>query len=301
MASTVPGCSGALPVGIRPDGWFNELSPQMWPGLAQSLKVGSVLHSERSEYQDLCVFDSQSAFGRVLTLDGVIQFTDLDELAYHEMMAHIPAFSHPNPQTVLIVGGGDGGVTRELLKHSSITSITICDIDRKVTEVSEKFFPKIACGVRDPRVTLVFEDGAKFVAEHPGQFDIIITDSSDPVGPAEVLYEKEYYTNLKRALKPGGIVCSQAESMWLHTKLIKALYDMCKHPDVGFDHVWYATISIPTYPSGTIGFLLCSTGPLCDKPVREPTLQEQAQLNYYNPALHKASFCLPTFVARQLS
>eukprot|EP01105_Mastigella_eilhardi_P026978 TRINITY_DN8044_c0_g1_i1.p1 TRINITY_DN8044_c0_g1~~TRINITY_DN8044_c0_g1_i1.p1 ORF type:complete len:305 (-),score=88.43 TRINITY_DN8044_c0_g1_i1:64-936(-) len=282
------------------EGWFSEVGA-LWPGQALSLQVEEVLHRERTKFQDLAVLRTK-AMGRVMVLDGCIQVTDRDEMSYHEMLAHVAVYSHVGEvRDVLIVGGGDGGVARELLKHKSITSITICDIDQRVTEVSEQYFPQIASGVRDPRVKLVCDDGAKYVAEHPGAYDIVVTDSSDPVGPAEVLYQKAYYKNLKLALRPGGIVCSQAESMWLHQDIIEALFAMCKDPEVGFPVVQYAYTSIPTYPSGTIGFLFCSLGGKCDKPVKPMTEEMRKQLRYYTPELHAASFCLPALLGDRLA
>lgn len=203
------------------DGWFHERGV-LWPGQAMSIQVKNVLDHHKSDFQDVLVFESEN-YGNVLVLDGVIQVTERDEFAYQEMIAHVPLFSHPNPKRVLVIGGGDGGVLREIAKHDSVEEIIICEIDKDVIDVSKKFLPTLAKGFDDPRVQVKIMDGAKFMDENQGSFDVIITDSSDPVGPASVLFETPFYDGMFRALKPGGIVCTQGECMWLHLDLISPL------------------------------------------------------------------------------
>ena len=204
-------------------GWFSEVNSQ-WPGQALSLQVSEVLFSQKSAYQSVLVFKS-TTWGNVLVLDGVVQLTERDEMAYQEMIAHLPLFSHPNPQSVLIIGGGDGAVIREVLKHPQVASITICEIDRVVIDAGKRFFPSIAPAWDDPRVTLYEGDGAAFLDrdENHGKYDVIITDSSDPIGPAATLFESPFYQSMHRALKPGGKVCTQAESIWINLGLIYKL------------------------------------------------------------------------------
>jgi spermidine synthase len=250
------------------------------------------------------VFKSTS-FGNVLVLDGVIQLTDRDEAAYQEMIAHLPLYSHANPEHVLIIGGGDGGVIREVVKHSSVKSITICEIDQVVIDAGKKYFPSVASAWADPRVTLHCGDGAVFLAkpENLGKYDVIITDSSDPVGPAASLFESPFYQAMNNALKDGGKVCTQAESMWLHLDLISKLVKDSSHT---FANVEYATTQIPTYPAGQIGLLLCSkqtTGkkaPTCVKPARKVTSKDADNFKYYTSALHEAAFVLPRFVQKRV-
>ncbi|KAK3249843.1 ribonucleotide reductase (RNR) inhibitor [Cymbomonas tetramitiformis] len=192
-------------------GWFSELSV-MWPGQALSIKVEEVLFHDKSEFQDVMVFSSQ-AYGNVLVLDGVIQCTERDEFAYQEMITHLPlcALSEP-PKTVLVVGGGDGGVLREILRHKSVTRVDMAEIDAMVPEVSKKFFPQMAIGFEDERVNLKICDGIKFVEDAAeGTYDAIIVDSSDPVGPAEVLFQK-VRTELDR---PGVACVSRTSPEWL--------------------------------------------------------------------------------------
>ncbi|EGD73450.1 spermidine synthase [Salpingoeca rosetta] len=282
-------------------GWFSELSPEMWPGQCMSLEYEKVLEDIKSDYQHIVVFKSKT-YGNVLVLDGVIQITERDECGYQEMITHLPMFCHPNPERVLIIGGGDGGVLREVLRHPCVKEVTQCEIDGKVIELSKKHLPGIASCFDDPRANVIVGDGFKFMKEHEGSFDVIITDSSDPIGPASSLFEKEYYHLMKTALRPGGIVCSQGECVWLHLDLIKSMQDFCKelYPTVG-----YAYATVPTYPSGQIGFTLCSLDDSADlaHPCRTLT-QEQVQemgLQYYNTDVHTAAFVLPQFARKKLA
>lgn len=280
------------------EGWFSE-SEVLWPGQKFSLKVKKPLHHERSQFQDILVFESDT-YGRVLVLDGVIQLTERDEHAYQEMIAHLPLFAHPEPKKVLIVGGGDGGVLREVARHKCVTRIDMCEIDQRVVAVAREFFgTSTATAFDDPRLTLIHEDAAVFLAK-PASYDAIIVDSSDPVGPAESLFQPQFYESMRAALNPGGIVCTQGECIWLHLPLITSVVKACR--DI-FPKVEYAYTTVPSYPSGQIGFVLCSLA--TDRtaivaPVRAPDDAFQAQLKYYNPALHAAAFVLPQFAAVEL-
>jgi len=208
------------------------------------------------------------------------------------------------PKKALVVGGGDGGVLRELSRYTSLEEIHIAEIDGMVIEVSKKYFPQMAAGFNDPRVSVHVCDGIKFVEEAPeGTYDVIVVDSSDPVGPAEVLFQEPFFQFMHKALAPGGIVCTQAESQWYHLEIIKSLAAMCKKVFVG-GTVQYGYTTIPTYPSGQIGFMVCTKASpegLNDPriPKREPpaTAADSAlpPLRYYNTELHKAAFTLPTF------
>ena len=201
------------------NGWFRE-SEVMWPGQAMTLKVEEVLYEGRSDFQDILVFRS-STYGMVLVLDGVIQLTERDEHAYQEMITHIPMHAHPNPKSVLIVGGGDGGVLREVCRHAGVERVTMCEIDPLVCEVAQKYFgSSTATSFGDPRVTLVHADAAEYVKDHHNEFDVVIVDSSDPVGPAETLFTATFYESLRHSMKHGAIMCNQGECMWLHLDLI---------------------------------------------------------------------------------
>lgn len=283
----------------------------MWPGQGMSLKVKEVLFRGKSDFQDVCVFESE-AYGTVLLLDGVIQCTDRDEFSYQEMLAHIAVCALQEPATkALVVGGGDGGVLRELSRHASLQEIHIAEIDGMVPEVSKKHFPQMAVGFEDPRVHVHICDGIQFVRDaEEGSYDVIIVDSSDPVGPAEVLFEQPFFEAMHRALKPGGIICTQAESLWLHLDIIKALAGMCRKVFSG-GSVSYAYTTIPTYPSGQIGMMLCSKANGSQPPLdpREPVRQVPQQqagsklthLRYYTPQVHRAAFALPKFAQEALA
>eukprot|EP00164_Ancoracysta_twista_P003074 GFYU01004102.1.p1 GENE.GFYU01004102.1~~GFYU01004102.1.p1 ORF type:complete len:285 (-),score=96.56 GFYU01004102.1:212-1066(-) len=277
------------------DGWFTELG-SMWPGQAMSIEVEKVLFEGKSDFQDVIVFQSKN-YGRVLVLDGVIQATERDEFAYQEMICNIPMMSHPNPKKVLVIGGGDGGVLREIAKHKSVESMTICEIDKTVIEMCKEHIPSMACGFSDPRLTVHIGDGFEFLKNNKDSFDVIITDSSDPVGPAESLYQEPYYKLMHDALREGGIVCTQGECQWLHLDLIKELITFSKGI---YAHAEYGYTTIPTYPSGQIGFILCSKGGSCKAPAREMPEGLQEQLKYYNPDVHRAGFVLPQFTKLKL-
>ncbi|XP_060073766.1 spermidine synthase-like [Ylistrum balloti] len=281
------------------DGWFSEMS-ELWPGQAMSLQVEEVLFHEKSKYQDVLVFKSKT-YGNVLVLDGVIQCTERDEFSYQEMLAHLPLNSHANPRKVLIIGGGDGGVLREVVKHPEVVSVEMCEIDEKVIDVSKKFLPKMACGFESPKLKLHIGDGFEYMKKHQGEFDVIITDSSDPIGPASSLFEKSYYELMKKALKPNGILCCQGECLWLHLDLIKSMQDFCRSL---YPVVDYAYTTIPTYPSGQIGFILCSLNPdtAFSEPLRKFSEEEQIRLKfrYYNAEVHRGAFTLPEFARKVL-
>jgi spermidine synthase len=262
-----------------------------------SLKVNRVLDHFQSDFQDILVFESES-HGTVLVLDGVIQVTTRDEFSYQEMIAHIPLFSHPDPKKVLVIGGGDGGVLREVARHAGVEEIVECEIDQGVITASKKYLPSLAKGYDDPRVSVKVMDGAKFLEENQDSFDVIITDSSDPVGPASVLFETPFYNSMYKSLREGGIVCTQGECMWLHLDLIKPLVDSISQT---FSSVEYAYTTIPTYPSGQIGFIVATKGrKSCKTPVRMPTDALQKELKYYNSDLHSAAFVLPSFCHRAI-
>jgi len=203
---------------------------------------------------------------------------------------------------VLVIGGGDGGVARELSKHPAVEKITQCEIDERVIEISKKYLPYMAKGFDSPKLTLHVGDGFAFMKEHTREFDVIITDSSDPVGPAESLYKKEYYALMKNALKPGGIVCTQGECLWLHLDLIQSMQEFCREL---YPVVDYGYCTIPTYPSGQIGFTLCSLNPDTNfrSPVQRFSDEEEEKMGwrYYSKEMHEACFVLPRFARKRLA
>ncbi|KAJ3113094.1 hypothetical protein HK100_002096 [Physocladia obscura] len=278
------------------DGWFRETTA-LWPGQAMSLQVQEILHHEKSLFQDVLVFKSTN-HGNVLVLDGVIQATEWDEFSYQEMIAHLPLMAHKNPKNILVIGGGDGGVLREIVKHPEVESVTLVEIDEAVIRVSKQFLPDMAKGFYHPKVTVVVGDGFKYLKDNVGAFDVIITDSSDPVGPADVLFGEGFYALMKKSLKTGGIVCTQGECQWLHLPLIKQVLESSR---LLYPTVAYAWASVPTYPCGNMGFILCCNeeGRDLSRPLRifPP---EKEETRYYTAEVHAAAFVLPAFTRKGL-
>ncbi|KAG7054851.1 hypothetical protein CaCOL14_005771 [Colletotrichum acutatum] len=281
------------------DGWFREIS-NMWPGQAMTLKVKKVIHHEKSQYQDVLIFESTD-YGMVLVLDNVIQATERDEFSYQEMITHLAMNSHPNPKKVLVIGGGDGGVLREVVKHECVEEAILCDIDEAVIRLSKQYLPNMAVGFDHPKSKTHVGDGFKFLEEYKNTFDVIITDSSDPEGPAESLFQKPYFQLLHDALREGGVITTQgSENQWLHMPLISKLKKDCKEI---FPVAEYAYTTIPTYPSGQIGFMVCTkdAGRNVKEPLRKWSAEEEEKLcKYYNADIHKAAFVLPNFAKKAL-
>lgn len=282
------------------EGWFSELS-SLWPGTSLSIEVDKVLFSEKSKFQHISVLQSK-AYGRVLVLDGIIQCTEKDEFSYQEMISFLPLCSHPCPRKVLIVGGGDGGVAREVAKHPDVEEVTQVEIDAKVLEVSKQYLPFMGEGLSHPKLNLVVGDGFKFMSEHKKEFDVIITDSSDPIGPAVSLFQQSYFELMREALKPNGIVCSQAGSAWFN---LKEVMDVVAHCRNIFKNYAFAYTCVPSYPSGQIGFVLGSldTETNFKEPRRifDETELDNMKLRYYSPDIHKSAFTLPRFAQKALS
>lgn len=278
------------------DLWYSEYHT---PSVRFSIKVNSQLHSEQSEYQKISIYDSPE-FGRFLTLDGVMMMTERDEFIYHEMITHIPMGVNPDIKNVLVIGAGDGGVARELSKYKELEQIDIVEIDRRVVEVCKQYLLQTACGFEDPRITLHFEDGLKFIRRIENKYDLIIVDSTDPSGPGEVLFTKEFYGNCYKALTEDGIMVNQHESPF-YKEDAKAMKDThCRIFSVfPVSRVYQA--HIPTYPSGYWLFGFASKGlhPLKDQQ-SERWNSLELKTRYYNTNLHKGCFYLPNFVEEAL-
>jgi len=271
--------------------WIEE-KLEIKNGRALKVRITKSLEKIKSEFQEIEVVESES-FGKILLIDGIIMLTDADEFCYHEMITHIPLCVHPKAQKVLVIGGGDGGTVREILKHDSVNEVDVCEIDEKVIEISKKHFPYLANSFNDPKVKVYCEDGNKFIKNHKDEYDIIIVDSSDPIGPAEVLFRREFYEAMYQALKNNGIVVTQAESFFYHKKIIKSLFSFIK--EIYPISEYYYTL-VPTYPSGIIGFTFCSKKYHPIQDFNETEILKLNDLKYYNQKIHKASFALPAFV-----
>ncbi|XP_064642228.1 spermidine synthase-like [Lineus longissimus] len=280
------------------DGWFTELCDVSAQGL--SLKVDEVLFHEKSSFQDVLVFKTPF-YGTILVLDGYIQCTSKDEFSYQENTAHVALFSHPNPKSVLVIGGGDGGVVREIAKHKGVEKIVLCEIDQMVIDVSRKYLPGMTVSLDDPRCLVNVGDGLEFMRNHSNEFDVIITDSSDPVGPAVELFQKPYYELIKMALKPEGILASQGLDVWTSLPRITAMMAFCREM---FAVVDYCNYSIPSFMTGEIGILLCSKSPDTNfkNPCRVITDEEveAMDLKYYNSDTHVGVFMHPQFVKKAI-
>ncbi|BCV22097.1 polyamine aminopropyltransferase [Moorella sp. Hama-1] len=267
--------------------WFSELQT---PDLAISVRLNRTLHHEKTPYQELAVVDT-GAYGRMLLLDNIIQTTVKDEFFYHEMIAHVPLNTHPQPRTALVIGGGDGGVVREIVKHPSIEKVTLVEIDARVVANAREYLPEIACGLDDARVEIRFEDGIEHIRQRENTYDVIIVDSTDPIGPAVGLFSAEFYRNVFRALKPEGIFVAQTESPLFNSKLIRRIQRDLQEI---FPIARLYLTTVPTYPGGLWSF---SLGSKEYDPLRVDWRQApQITTRYYTPAIHQAAFSLPPFV-----
>ncbi len=266
--------------------WYTEYQT---PSLGISLKIKRTLHREKSAYQDIAVIETEQ-FGRMLVLDGTVQTSERDEYIYHEMITHVPLSISRNPEKVLVVGGGDGGVVREVLKHESIRSVVLAEIDERVVEISKKYLPGISCGLDDRRVEVIIGDGIEYVRKNRDVFDVIIVDSTDPVGAAEGLFNIEFYKSIEKCLTDSGVVCAQTESPFLHTELIKRMYGQAAEI---FSGARLYTCPVPTYPGGYWSFTLG---------IKDTGLMNKRAKNslkgtrYWTPEIHNAAFVLPRFL-----
>ncbi len=261
-------------------------------GRTISIKVKKKIETFKSGFQTISVYETE-CFGKCLVLDNVIMLTEFDEFAYHEMIVHPAMNVHPSPKRVLVIGGGDGGTIREVLKHD-VDRVVLCEIDEHVIRLSRKHFPGIASGYDDPRVAVACEDGAAFVRKEKNAFDVVIVDSTDPVGPGEVLFKEAFYRDVSAALGEEGIAVAQCESMHYDLDRIKGLLDFNRRI---FTHAKFYYTLIPTYPSGTIGFQFCSKKL---DPIKDARQKNIKGLRYYTPRIHGAAFTLPAFAAEAL-
>lgn len=269
---------------------YHEITPM---GYGIAIEDGKKLYDETSEFQRVEIFES-TGLGNVLTLDGLMMTTEKDEFFYHEMISHIPLCAHQNPQNVLVIGGGDGGTVREVLKHECVKSVVLCEIDGLVIEASKKFLPSIAGKLDDERVKIHVEDAIEFIKDKKACYDIILIDSTDPMGPGEGLFTEEFYTNVKESLKPGGIVCAQSESPFANQKEMKKMYPLLRKV---FQHVAPYCGPVPTYPAGYWSWAFCSEDiePNADiDTTRAMQIKEDCKI--YNKKLHRAAFAVPNFV-----
>jgi spermidine synthase len=267
--------------------WFTEKQND---NFSVSYRVRETLYVEKTPFQHLAVLDTVP-FGRMLVLDGIVQTSVVDEYIYHEMIAHVPLNTHPDPKRVLIIGGGDGGTLREVTKHPKVEKATLVEIDERVIAVSRKFLPELACGFDAANAEVVIGDGIKYVAENKNTFDLIIVDSTDPVGPAVGLFSLEFYRSVHEALREDGIFVAQTESPYFMADLIARIY---KDISGIFPVTRTYWACIPTYPGSMWSFTLGSKkyDPLTVAP--EAILDYETR--YYTLAIHRACFAMPRFL-----
>ncbi|MGM0615383.1 MAG: polyamine aminopropyltransferase [Pseudomonadota bacterium] len=277
--------------------WFTEVFDRH--GSAFSLKVSEKLLDVQSAYQHLEVYATET-FGNLMVLDGCVMLTDRDNFLYHEMIAHPALFTHQQPERVVIIGGGDCGTLKEVLRHPGVRHVTQIDIDEEVTKAAERFFPALVDANDDPRAELLFADGVKWVDEAEDEsIDVLIIDSTDPVGPAEGLFKTEFLTRCHRILKPGGVMVQQSESPLYHSgSIIRELRRDMR--EAGFSSVATLPFPQPVYPSGwwsvTLAGKQCSVESFREEAVAEHTMP----LQYYTLAAHRGALTLPPFMRQAL-
>lgn len=276
--------------------WFSE---RHTPHVKLSIKVEQQLYSVQSEFQRIDVFESKE-FGRFLTLDGYMMLTEKDEFIYHDMITHVPMAVHPNPRKILIIGAGDGGVTRELTRYNHVEHIDLVEIDKMVVDVCKKYLQKTSCALDDHRVHIHYEDGLKYIRSCENEYDVIIVDSTDPFGPGESLFTKEFYGSCFKALREDGIMVNQHESPF-YDEDIAAMQRAHKRIVECFPISRVYQAHIPTYPSGhwLFGFASKKYHPIADLKV-EAWKQFGLSTRYYNLNLHRSAFALPTYVEELL-
>lgn len=274
---------------------FGEFYPEVQAGL--SFEVESVLYSGQSRFQKIEVLQTKG-FGRMLLLDGMVMLCERDEFIYHEMIAHVPLFTHPHPRAVLVIGGGDGGTVRECLRHPAVQRVDLVEIDEMVTRVCLQYFPALASPLLAKRVQIHFRDGVEFVQQTGQRYDAILIDSTDPVSVGEGLFTAEFYQNCRKILNPGGVLVTQSESpAWQQQNL----RNISRKLRAVFPKVYYYQAHIPTYPSGHWLFGLASEVYHPQRDFHAARCREyNLAFRYYNEEIHAGAFALPGFVKELL-
>ena len=280
---------------------MKKYSETLYDSYAQEFRVDKIYFENKTDHQHLVIFEN-ARFGRVMALDGIIQTTEADEFIYHEMLTHVPLLAHGKVKDVLIIGGGDGGILREVCKHGTVEHITQVEIDDQVVNMCKEYLPNHSDGVYDdPRVKIVIDDGARFVNSTEDQFDVIISDSTDPIGPGEVLFTSDFYGDCKKCLKPGGVLVAQNGVAFMQLDEVTTTNKrLAPHFS---DHSFYCA-AVPTYIGGIMTFAWATNNDqLRQTPSNE--LEQRFKVSniktrYYNPAIHKASFALPQYIQNSI-
>ncbi|HOJ49381.1 MAG TPA: polyamine aminopropyltransferase [Spirochaetota bacterium] len=267
--------------------WFFELQE---PGVKLGIEYEDKLLEVQTKYQKLEIYKTKR-LGNLMVLDGCVMTTDEDEFFYHEMISHPSLYTHPNPEKVLIIGGGDGGTLREVLKHPVVKEAHLCEIDGEVIEAAKKYFPNLSISFKDPRTSIFVEDGFAFLDRQKEYYDVILVDSTDPVGEAAKLYEESFFKKIYNSLKSDGIFTIQAENYFYELSVMKSLYNNVKSI---FNKAYFYFSPVITYPSGNWSFLM---GTKKYHPIKDSDFNKyQIKTKYYNRNIHYASFALPEIV-----
>lgn len=272
--------------------WFTEKQTEH---LGLGVRVRESLLVEQTPFQELAVLDTYQ-YGRMLVLDGAIQTTEQDEFIYHEMITHVPLTTHPQPREVLVIGGGDGGAIREILRHSEVRRVRLVEIDERVVAAARRFLPGLSQALDDPRAEVLIADGAEYLRALRGACDVILVDSTDPVGPAVKLFEADFYRAVHDALAPEGLFVAQSKSPYLDRGLIRDLLGIVRSL---FPVALLYTAAIPTYPSGLWSFVL---GSKVHHPLAlDEGRAEKLETRYYSPEIHRSAFALPREIRDELN
>lgn len=276
---------------------MNNFMETLYDSYGQTFAIDELLYENKTDHQHLMIFRN-ARFGRVMVLDGIVQTTEKDEFVYHEMLTHVPVLAHGHVEKVLIVGGGDGGILREVTKHAQISHITQVEIDQQVIEMCCKYLPNHSLGAYDdPRVKIVIDDGLNFVNQTRDTFDVIISDNTDSIGPGEALFRRDFYAGCKRCLSPGGVLVTQNGVAFMQLDEVKTT---ARRLENLFSDRHFYTAAVPTYIGGIMTFVWATN----DRSLRRTdlkTLEKRfltsgIKTRYYNPKLHRASFALPQYV-----
>ncbi|MBY0385733.1 polyamine aminopropyltransferase [bacterium] len=274
--------------------WFEELDAEQ--NLGMKFRLKKHLFSKKSPFQQVDVYDTVT-HGKLLAHDGLIMVTEKDEFIYHDMITHVPMMTHPNPEKVLIIGGGDGGTAREVLRYKSVKKCVMVEIDPVVVDASREWIPQTSCEFNNPRLEILIQDGVDYMKSSKDVFDVIIVDSSDPIGPATPLFNIDFYQDVFARLSDNGIVVSQCESPYYHQAMQKTLLGILKEL---FPRVHLYTYTNLSYPGGYWAFSFASKK-LC--PLKDLSLnrvkKENLDFQYYNSQLHWAAFQLPSFLQKE--
>ena len=275
--------------------FYKEITPA---GFGIAIKVKEILFSDNSPFQKVEIIDTDSTLGKILTLDDLMMTTEGDEYFYHEMISHIPMMNHKTPKSVLVIGGGDGGTVREVLKHDTVEKVVLCEIDGMVIDVCKKYLPTIAGELNNPKVEVLVQDAIEYIKDKENEFDIVLIDSTDPMGPGEGLFTEEFYTNVKKSLKKGGVVAAQSESPVVNKEEIKKMYTLLKKV---FPITSTFTSPIPTYPGGYWAWAFCSVDVEPLSYIDEKRCEEVTKTcKIYNKDYHLSRFALPNFLKELL-